>query len=830
MGVMGFAQHWKDFSQGGEGPFELWATLLGSGGSGIDAGQAAQMIAQGVWAANDLLQRISNWPVVASLHLVELYMDRASTALHALKSLEITQANRFSISKIVQMGQGGERRTLDMGYRGAGYDFISALTGAGTDSTSNNSTIHYTMDTRRARTEMRAQSSQRRLVEQLVAQASNGNSTDHTIGHTLFKLLVPLEMEAALGGTSTLVLELDQGSAPIPWEMLDTESGSLLAGDHMPWAIRTKLIRKLKLEDFRQQPRDASLSNGVLVIGEPHCGAPRLPGARREARAVGEKLRSHLGEDQVDCLIAPEEREAMGPKAAEIINKLLERHWRIVHISGHGMPAEGNDPRGVVLSDDLYLGAREIKTMRVVPELVFVNCCHLAATNEERLLDKPYNRAKFAASVAEQLIHNGVRCVVAAGWAVSDAGAELFATRFYDELLRGQRFIDAIATARLAVFENAGVGDNTWAAYQCYGDPDWLLKRDGEDPQGEQSKAPDLSVGVVSPSALTLALDSLSNRARFAKMGPSGQLQDLESRFAKQWGHHGEVAHAFGMAWEQANNFEKAIEWYEKALKAEDGGATLKSWERLANLKPRLAWKQLQKANDERLKAQRDLGQEEAERQWQDEIAKARETILAATERLQSLIERGGATMERHNLCGAAQKRLVMVERQAGNKESETKALKDMKESYEQAEKIGTQKNLQDLFYPGLNKMAAECVLHAGTDGLKQFEDATITRLRNMLEKKSDEDPDFWSEVGLVELNLYSALANQGLQAQLPSIQKGYEALHQKEQDPIKWGSVLDQLDFVLPAYIEHIKASKPKEVEAAQTLSALVGAYLRPN
>jgi len=349
------------------------------------------------------------------------------------------------------------------------YDVISASTFEGT------STIHYSIKLGSGGKVMRAQSSQRRLVEQLVAQASNGNSTDHTIGHTLFKLLVPLEMEAALGGTSTLVLELDQGSAPIPWEMLDTKSGALLAGDHTPWAIRTKLIRKLKLEDFRQQPRDASLSNGVLVIGEPHCGAPRLPGARREAKAVGEKLRSHLGEDQVDCLIAPEEKEATGPKAAEIINKLLERHWRIVHISGHGMPADENDPRGVVLSHDLYLGAREIKTMRVVPELVFVNCCHLAATNEERLLDKPYNRAKFAASVAEQLIHNGVRCVVAAGWAVSDAGAELFATRFYDELLRGQRFIDAIATARRAVFENAGVGDNTWAAYQCYGDPDWVL-------------------------------------------------------------------------------------------------------------------------------------------------------------------------------------------------------------------------------------------------------------------------------------------------------------------------------------------------------------------
>lgn len=842
MAVLGFAQHWKDRPQGGERPFELWATLLGSGGSGIDAGQAALMIAQGVWAANDLLQRKTHWPVVSSLHLVELYLDRASTALHALNSLEITQTTRFSIKKTVVKGAGWEQRPLDMGYRGAGYDFISALTSESISSGSSNSTIHYTMDTRRARTEMRAQTSQRRLVEQLVAQASNGNNTDRTIGQTLFKLLVPIEMETALGGTSTLVLELDQGSAPIPWELLDTDSGTHQGADHKPWAIRSKLIRKLKMEDFRQQPRDASLSNGVLVIGEPDCKAPRLPGARREARAVEEKLKSVLGDEQVASLIASEERDTTGHKAVEIINKLLERNWRIVHISGHGMLPDGEDPRGVVLSDDLYLGPREIKTMRVVPELVFVNCCHLAATNQERQKEIPYNRAKFAASVAEQLIHNGVRCVVAAGWAVSDQGAELFASRFYDALLRGQRFIDAIATAREAVYASAGDSDNTWAAYQCYGDPDWVLHTDGADPQGAPPKASDPFVGVVSPSALTLALDALSNEARFAKISfrndatasssavnLRNRLEELESRFAKKWSMHGEVAHAFGMAWEQVNDHGKAIQWYTEALKAEDGGATLKSWERLVNLKPRQAWKRVQKADVERQGPKGRLEETDTERQWEKEVSEARRTIQEATESLELLIQRAGSSMERYNLCGAAQKRLAMVERKAGNKDGERKALQQMSDWYKEAEEIGRERDLKDVFYPALNRMAAECVLHAGEESWKGFKAETISKLRTTLEEKSQEDPDFWSEVGRVELELYAALASQNLTSQRPVIMLGYETLHHREKDPMQWNSVQDQLDFVFPVYCERLKASKPQEVEAAQALSDMVRTFTHP-
>lgn len=42
--------------------------------------------------------------------------------------------------------------------------------------------------------------------------------------------------------------------------------------------------------------------------------------------------------------------------------------------------------------------------------------------------------AAFAAGVADALISIGVRCVIAAGWAVEDQRAELFATTFYHNL------------------------------------------------------------------------------------------------------------------------------------------------------------------------------------------------------------------------------------------------------------------------------------------------------------------------------------------------------------------------------------------------------------
>src|SRR5205085_2471049 len=96
-------------------------------------------------------------------------------------------------------------------------------------------------------------------------------------------------------------------------------------------------------------------------------------------------------------------------------------------------------------------------------------------------LQAPFDRAAFAAACAEELLTAGVRCVVIAGWVVKAVPATAFAETFYQVILQGGRFADAVAKARGAAFR-ADRDGSTWAAYQCYGDPGWTWRRAASEP------------------------------------------------------------------------------------------------------------------------------------------------------------------------------------------------------------------------------------------------------------------------------------------------------------------------------------------------------------
>jgi hypothetical protein len=829
--VMAYAQQRMELSDGIAEPFALSATLLGSGGSGIDAGQSAQLVAQGVREANKLLKIHKNrpWPSVSALELVELYLDRASMALNALQLQAESQPGVYAIYPRVVPGVGAERRPPDWGYRGTEHDFISALTSRSNGAGTSSSEITYTIDSKRARTEIRAQSTQRRLVEQLVAKASNERASDIGIGRTLFKLLVPLEMEPIMAGTSAMVIELDQGSAPIPWEMLDTDSGKSHRSDQRPWAIRTKLLRKLQLADFRQQPKDSRQSCPSLIIGEPLCDAvwPRLPGARQEARSVFEKLKGGLGEEKVVALISSEDRDGDRPDAIQVINTLMAEDWRIIHISGHGDLPDNDDPHGVVLSDDLYLGPREIQNMRVVPELVFVNCCHLAATSADKLF-KSFNRTKFAASVAEQLIKNGVRCVVAAGWAVGDRASETFAEKFYDALLNGQRFIDAIASAREAVWQIYGNQEKTWAAYQCYGDPDWILKSGEEDPQTVSTTSFNNETSIVSANSLILALESLKNKASWQgddNQSVHEQLQKLETKFANFWGKQGEVARAFAIAWDAANHKERAIEWFQQAISAEDGGASLNNLAQMSNLKVRQALKKFVQAQD-RHSAENPTPASNNE--YNLILRESRVIIQHEAQSLQQLVTIA-PTMDLLCLCGSAQKRLAMLERKANkNSDAEKEALEAMKGWYLKAEELGIKTSINDVFYPTLNRMAADCVLKVGDTCWSGFEPGELNRIRKILSQKVHDDPDFWGLCGVIELEVYELLANCNLKLadRIVKITSDLRDLFGRVRDSELWQSLGDQMELVLRPYIEAKSEVEPVEADAARSLLEVINSF----
>jgi CHAT domain/Tetratricopeptide Repeats-Sensor len=107
-----------------------------------------------------------------------------------------------------------------------------------------------------------------------------------------------------------------------------------------------------------------------------------------------------------------------GSEGIDVVNRLYEKPYRILHVSAHGVYRAGqgkNRRTGVVLSNGLLLTAAEIAALEVVPDLVFLNCCftgRLDATPQT-----PYNRLAY--SIARELIESGVRAVIAAGWAVN---------------------------------------------------------------------------------------------------------------------------------------------------------------------------------------------------------------------------------------------------------------------------------------------------------------------------------------------------------------------------------------------------------------------------
>ena len=116
--------------------------------------------------------------------------------------------------------------------------------------------------------------------------------------------------------------------------------------------------------------------------------------------------------------------------------------------------------------------------------------------------------------------------------------------------LSGTRFIDAVAEARQAAYKFEG---NTWAAYQCYGDPDWRLLRDGGWRRVRTSLPAHEFDTVASVTALKLALETLQVQTKFQDYDSAYQLKrlaHLEARWKdRKWRASNGVAELFAQTY-----------------------------------------------------------------------------------------------------------------------------------------------------------------------------------------------------------------------------------------------------------------------------------------
>lgn len=806
-GILAYAQRLAESAHGNQ-PFEIAATLVGSGGTGISVGDATLALVQGIHDANikiadantNLLDKISgtSWPIVSGLTIVEVYLDRAADAwrvlqLHAQSNPGLIVADRLD------EGEGRLRRPLDSSYRGTSYDFISALRPK--VSSDAEPQISYSLDTRRARTEVRAQRAQGPLIRDLVAKASNSTKADPLIGRTLFNLLVPVVIEPYLAGSNDIVMELDLHTAALPWELLDADpdAGSRSASmPGLPWAIRSKMIRKLQVEQFRGHVVDAASEDNVLIVGEPlvDTGYGRLPGAQREAKAIARVARAALatGADKVTLLAEQDD-------AHTIINELFARNYRLVHIAGHGVAGRQG---GVVLSGGhTFLGPNEIEAMRVTPELVFINCCHLG----QRDATQPYDRTSFAASVAEALIGIGVRCVIAAGWAVEDGPAERFAATFYNAIFGGARFIDAVGQARRAAWE-ANRDGNTWAAYQCYGDPDWSWRNEvtAQTPPPEEEYA-----GVASASSLELVLQTIATEALYTRPESSERhrqrLAYLERRFEK-WQHRGSVAEAFGTAYAALFDRKSAVKWYRNAREATDGGATLLAVELYAEQLSLPIFERLTSASDTRSRL---------------------DNLDESSNLLQSMLTLLKPTRRRYVLLGHTYKRKSMLMARIPELAADADAnLENARKSFANA--CGLPHEGKYDFYPPravlMCELRRELLTHRKRPGAG-WKATEISDVARMIEQAVHDEPNFFSIVAQSEIDIFKAILRGELRNGKPETDRALDDLSRRINARRFWIYVYDDINFLLEPYAEvEEELGETEEARTAKDLMSALAQY----
>jgi hypothetical protein len=579
-------------------------------------------IVEGLLAANDTFRRFeaaaneAQRPTprvrVTALEVIERYADRAELAGHAVRLLP------HLLDRVEDLNDVIERTDVVVEARAGGLPYRPALEEAeaswrrvmitvgdpprdqvGADVGVGSSTLglDVTVLSRLARADRLHHVVDCRTVDNLVAAAIAESSPDAQVSNTLWELLLPVELKDGVIGAGRIQLVVDERTANYPWEVMTSRG---LPGVDTPLSLaRAGLLRQFREGSGGQRFRARrALADRVLVIGNPPAlpadypwmtdRYQSLPGATAEARRVRDVLTK--GRFSVTSLIwdagayeggaSPDlDRDASANSGRAVINALFRDDYRIVHVAAHGTVGDDPADSGAVIGGGMFLTANVVRQLAVVPDIVFLNCCHLAKVGFNRL----------AAGVARQLLNIGVQVVVAAGWAVDDRAAEAFAAAFYESLLAGRDFGDAVGEARTAAHDKPSL---TWGAYQCYGDPGYRLTLRGGSTAGS-------SLAPVSRDGLIREVRSVAVRAADVGRPDTGELErrrvglvedlrNLQGGARLEWLARDDVSFELGKAYAELGLNDEAVHWYRIAL---DAGASHPAvlYEQLANREIRLA-------------------------------------------------------------------------------------------------------------------------------------------------------------------------------------------------------------------------------------------------
>ena len=780
------------------------ALLIGTTAGGLPIRDALNAMMRGFARANRGLveAKLDHRIVLARLQFIELYEDRAILAAHTLKNLEHEQEieDAFSIDTTVKSLPGGRRRAYFDEAPGW-WQRIEIIEEDSGD-------LKFTVLTDRARAEVRLQPTQRALVDQFLADAIKDTQNKQDVSGTLFELLIPNALKDHAPERRDTVLVLDDKAARYPWElMVDrlgpsrdyNKSGNDNDERNGPLAVKAGIIRQRKTSEFREHVVSTP-ERTALVIGNPNVDDPRfasLSGAVREASAVA----TLLGKNNFEVALKND------ANSDEIVRALFAKPYRILHLAGHGVyqfPIGEKDQKtgvqplasGMVIGKNTLLTPGEVRQMRWVPALVFINCCFSGMAQEEHARR---DRHRLAANISTQLIEMGVRAVVAAGWEVDDDAAELFAKSFYRRMLAGEPFGIAVREARKDVFK-AKPSSNTWGAYQCYGDPDFSLDLTSRSSMNQIEPLP------KSLFEATTRIETFAEEARAASPDSTAwlrnKLDETRKELPANWLASGALNAALGRAYGELDHFEEAVKHYEIALRASKADYTLSTIEQLSNLQARWAVQQYQSASKS--------GDADAA------ATRARKLIGTALHRLEHLLALS-PTSERLSLVGGAWKRAAIV---LSSRADQVAALKQMEDHYRRSHERAIEETGKPNCYAITNWITARA-LTANAASMKALRADVATWMpaaERAARAEDDTDPSFWSGAAPADCLLARSLAHSNVAEYAQEIAESYLRAKRRAASAKDWRSVIENIEFL------HTMTSRnPAQKSLAKDLQGLL-------
>jgi hypothetical protein len=744
-------------------PLGISVIAIGNSYGGLSMDSSVRAIILGIQKANrNILATYKGAKKgIEEIEIIELYHDKALSILKSMKSIEANQSREFNVvfrgsgmeTKIGRQWRIPQENSTDWWTRitvceESGFEIRGESPGG--------KKIKMSLATSGASERIEYMPSNTQVLDVLLNQMTHKNQFSPEIAKTMFELLIPFKFKEELKRQNNISWVLDLATAEFPWEMMQEDIQAV------PLCINSGMVRRLASENTRGVISRVT-TKSALVIGDPNLYGfmGQLPGARKEGELVVELLRQEKFE--TESLIFDE--------APNILLKLLTKNHKIIHLAGHGLFNYGEDKNtGMVIGNNTFLLPGQLAGMSEVPELVFVNCCYLGQmdTGEEK---GSQDRNRFAANIGTQLIDNGVRAVIVAGWAVDDAAAYDFAKLFYQFMFSGLGFGEAVKRARKKIYEDYGSRTNTWGAFQCYGDPFYTLTDEKHGKTEGKSFLLQEEIEIELLNLIHTLETSNYNLDQIIK-----RVIEIDEMIFKSSQRNDIILEYLAKLYGNLSLYQEAIRIYQTMMKSKKNSFSVKALEQFCNIRVKECLVRYKSNNISKKEANLEIS----------EILKDLESL-----------NRFGETVERWSLIGSAYKRLIVLSESGKMKEMLSEAII----AYEKATELS---GFEDA-YPLTNWLQFLQIRNEleGKKGLKYSPVKArnaISELLDKLQNSYSSKSSYWDIAGTANI-LLTLMLIEGTASAHKKVLKGYQLLWENAGTLGQKQAELEHFDCLIHAF-----------------------------